>query len=99
MAFKKGYLTKPGRSVDLRDPMGGGMVREMPKVAYNVDMDRITGRLKREFEPAFSRAVLHTDMFAEMIAAGVLLVLEELASQGERAGNTAILIPGPPDGD
>jgi len=78
---------------------GGRTVREMPRVAYQVDMGKITRRLKREFNPTFANAAVCTDILAEMIAAGVLLVLEEIAGQGKQRGSTAIMIPGPPDPD
>jgi hypothetical protein len=69
--------------------------REPLEVGLKVDMEPIIERLKQEFAEPFQNASLHTNTFAEMIAYGVMLVLEEMSRQGQKDGCGAILIAAP----
>ena len=89
----------PPRVVNLGASAGVEVWREMPQVAFNVDVERIMKRLKGEFNAGdYSGIPVTTDLLVEMIGYGVMLTLEELAHQAQQNGNTAILVTGPSKG-
>lgn len=60
-----------------------------------VDPNPIVDRLREEFEARFGGLPLTMDTWARLITEGALLVIEEVAKQGQDAGNGAVMIAAP----